>query len=72
MFSAAGTTPMTRTEGASRPIARIAQTTAPPPAMSRFIRSMPSAGLIEIPPVSKVTPFPTNPRTGPGTASSGS
>jgi hypothetical protein len=37
---------------------------AAPPAMSYFIFSMPSAGLMEMPPVSKVMPFPTRPRTG--------
>ena len=35
---------------------------AAPPAMSYFIFSMPSAGLMEMPPVSKVTPLPTSPR----------
>ena len=35
----------------SNPMARIAATTEAPPAMSSFIRSMPSAGLIEMPPV---------------------
>ena len=45
-------------------MARMAQTTAAPPAMSSFIRSMPSAGLIEMPPVSNVMPLPTSPRTG--------
>ena len=35
---------------------------AAPPAMSYFIFSMPSAGLMEMPPVSKVTPLPTRPR----------
>ena len=32
--------------------------------MSYFIFSIPSAGLIEIPPVSNVIPLPTNPNTG--------
>ena len=32
--------------------------------MSTFIRSMPSAGLIEMPPVSNVMPLPTRPSTG--------
>ena len=32
--------------------------------MSSFIRSMPSAGLIEMPPVSNVMPLPTRPSTG--------
>ena len=36
---------------------------APPP-MSYFIFSMLSAGLMEMPPVSKVTALPTSPRTG--------
>jgi hypothetical protein len=35
-----------------------------PPAMSYFIFSMPSEGLMEIPPVSKVTALPTKPITG--------
>ena len=38
--------------------------TVAPPAMSSFIRSMPSAGLMEMPPVSNVTPLPTRPRMG--------
>ena len=48
---------------AGRPIsaiARIAPMTAAPPDMSYFISSMPTAGLIETPPVSNVRPFPTN------------
>ena len=64
MFSVVGTTPTTRIGAFSSAIARMAQTTAAPPAMSSFIRSMPSAGLIEIPPVSNVIPLPTRPRTG--------
>ena len=32
--------------------------TTPAPAMSHFISSMPAAGLIEMPPLSKVTPLP--------------
>jgi hypothetical protein len=40
--------------------------------MSYFIFSMPSAGLIEIPPVSKVTALPISPMTGaPGFAAGG-
>ena len=65
MFSVAGTTPMTRIGAPSSAIARIAHATAAPPAMSSFIRSMPSAGLIEMPPVSNVMPLPTRPSTGP-------
>ena len=64
MFSVAGTTPITRIGALSSAIARMAQATAAPPAMSSFIRSMPSAGLIEMPPVSNVMPLPTRPSTG--------
>ena len=64
MFSVVGTMPITLIGALSRPIARIAQMTAAPPAMSSFIRSMPSAGLIEIPPVSNVMPLPISPSTG--------
>ena len=35
------------------------------PAMSYFMSSILSAGLMEMPPVSKVMPLPTSPRTGP-------
>src|SRR5207253_453072 len=72
MFSVVGTTPMTLIGALSVAIARIAQTTAAPPAMSSFIRSMPSAGLMEMPPVSKVMPLPTRPRTGDAGAPGGS
>ena len=65
MFSTAGTTPTTRIGASSRLSARIAVMTAAPPAMSSFIRSIMSAGLIEMPPVSNVTPLPINPSTGP-------
>jgi len=37
--------------------ARMAPSMAAPPAMSYFIFSMPSAGLMEMPPVSNVTPL---------------
>ena len=50
----------------------MAHTTAAPPAMSSFMRSMPSAGLIEMPPVSNVMPLPTSPSTGPAGAPAGS
>ena len=53
---------MIRTVGFSCAIARIAPSTAAPPPMSYFIFSMPSAGLMEMPPVSKVTPLPISPR----------
>ena len=61
MFSVEGTTPMTRTGTLSSDSARMAPITAAPPAMSTFIRSMPSAGLMEMPPVSNVMPLPTRP-----------
>ena len=64
MFSAAHTMPITRTFGFSCAMARIAPIIAAPPAMSYFIFSMPSAGLMEMPPVSKVMPLPTRPSTG--------
>ena len=72
MFSAVGTTPITRIGAPSIAMARIAQATAAPPAMSSFMRSMPSAGLIEMPPVSNVIPLPTSPSTGPRAAPGGS
>ena len=37
---------------------RISPATVPAPPMSNFMSSMPSAGLIEMPPVSKQTPLP--------------
>ena len=43
-------------------MARMAPSTAAPPAMSYLIFSMSSAGLMEMPPVSNVTPLPTRPR----------
>ena len=45
-------------------MARMAPIMAAPPAMSYFIFSMPSAGLMEMPPVSNVMPLPTRPSTG--------
>ena len=58
MFSLAHTMQITRTFGLSCAMARIAPIMAAPPAMSYFIFSMPSAGLMEMPPVSKVIPLP--------------
>ncbi len=60
----AQTMPMTCTFGFSSAMARMAPIIAAPPAMSYFIFSMPSAGLMEMPPVSKVIPLPTRPSTG--------
>ena len=64
MFSQEQTTQRTRTLGFSCAIARMAAIMAAAPAMSYFILSMSSAGLMEMPPVSKVMPLPTRPRTG--------
>jgi hypothetical protein len=72
MFSAAGTTAMTRIGAFSKAMARSAATTVAAPAMSSFMRSMPSAGLMEMPPVSNVTPLPTRPSTTSVAASTGS
>ena len=65
IFSTAATTPMTGTVGFSSAIARIVPITVAPPDMSYFIASMPSAGLIEMPPVSNVMPLPTSASSSP-------
>ena len=62
MFSVAQTMAVTLTLGLSSAMARMAPIMVAPPAMSYFIFSMPSAGLMEMPPVSKVMPLPTRPR----------
>ena len=62
MFSTAGINAVTGMAGFSCAMACMAPITAAPPAMSYFIFSMPSEGLMEMPPVSKVTPLPTSPR----------
>jgi len=64
MFSVAQTMPITLTFGLSMAMARMAPIMAAPPAISYFIFSIPSAGLMEMPPVSNVTPLPTRPSTG--------
>ena len=51
--------------GASAAIACIAAITEAAPVMSAFIASMPAAGLMLRPPVSKVMPFPTSARSYP-------
>ena len=66
MFSAEQTMAMTWTAGLSCAIARMAPIMAAAPAMSYFILSMSSAGLMEMPPVSKVMPLPTRPSMGTG------
>src|ERR1035441_9886248 len=62
MFSTQGTNALTAMAGRSWAMARMAPIMAAPPAISYFIFSMPSDGLMEMPPVSKVTPLPTRPR----------
>ena len=68
MFSVAPTTPATRTGSPSAAIAPIDSTTAAPPDMSNFISCIFAAGLIEMPPESKVTALPTKPSSGPATS----
>ena len=72
IFSVAQTMPITLTFGFSSAMARMAPIMVAPPAMSYFIFSMPSAGLMEMPPVSKVIPLPTRPSTGFAGAPAGS
>ena len=60
MFSVLGMSPTTCTLGLSRPSISKVPSTAAAPDMSYFMSSMFCAGLIEMPPVSKVTPFPTS------------
>ncbi len=62
MFSADGSQPVTRMGRPSSAMAFTAPRTAAAPAMSDFISSMLAAGLIEMPPVSKVMPLPTSAR----------
>ncbi|MND06671.1 hypothetical protein D3C83_281770 [compost metagenome] len=65
MFSVEGMTATRSTASSSSAIAVTASSTAAAPDMSIFISCMPEEGLIEMPPVSKVTPLPTSPRVGP-------
>ena len=58
MFSTRPTTPTALTRAWRAASASMVPITAPAPAMSHFMSSMPAAGLIEMPPVSKVTPLP--------------
>jgi hypothetical protein len=64
-FSVDPMTATTRAGTPSRAIAPIASSTAAPPDMSNFMFHMLAAGLIEIPPESKVTALPTSPSSGP-------
>ena len=59
MFSTRPTRPTTFTFALRPASAAMAPTTAAAPAMSHFMSSMPPAGLMEMPPLSKVTPLPT-------------
>ena len=65
MFSVDGTTPISSTGSSSSATAAIASSTAAPPDMSIFISCIPEDGLIEMPPLSKVTALPTRPTVGP-------
>ena len=58
MFSTRAHTPTTFARALRPASRRIAPVTAPAPPMSHFMSSMPPAGLIEMPPVSKHTPLP--------------
>ena len=58
MFSAIGTVAITSTGSSSRAASTAVTTTAAAPAMSMVISSIFAAALIEMPPVSKVTPLP--------------
>ena len=60
MFSTRPTIPTTLREISCEAMACIAPTTAPEPPISYFISPIPADGLIEIPPVSNVTPLPTS------------
>ena len=60
MFSTSPTRPTTSTFALRPASAAISPTTAPAPAMSHFMSSIPPAGLMQMPPVSKVTPLPMN------------
>ncbi len=58
-FSDEGTIPTTFAGTPSSATTCIAASTAAPPDMSNFMSSMPEAGLMEMPPASKVRPLPT-------------
>ena len=65
MFSTQAATAWITRPGSSCATVAAASSTAIAPFLSIFISSMPSAGLIEIPPVSKQTPLPTMARRRP-------
>ena len=58
-FSVEGIRPITLSFGCSRPSTSNVPSTAAAPDMSYFMSSMLCDGLIEMPPESKVTPFPS-------------
>ncbi len=60
MFSAIGTVAVTSAATPSFAASTTVATTAAAPAMSEVIASIPAAGLMEMPPVSKVMPLPTS------------
>lgn len=60
IFSAMASTPTTLALAFLPAMARMAPSTAAAPPMSPFISSICSAGLIERPPLSKVSPLPTS------------
>ena len=60
MFSTSGITPIILSLGCIVEIAENAPNTAAAPLISAFISDIFEEGLIEIPPESKVTPFPTS------------
>ncbi|GAV37006.1 hypothetical protein ROTAS13_04696 [Roseomonas sp. TAS13] len=59
MFSTSPTMPIASTLALRPASVAMRPATVPAPAMSHFMSSMPPAGLMEMPPVSKVTPLPT-------------
>jgi hypothetical protein len=65
MFSVEGTTATMLRGRPSSAIAPIASITAADPDMSIFISCIDPAGLIEMPPESKLTPLPTMPSSSP-------
>ena len=60
MFSQAGTSPITFSFSPSSAAARKVPSTLAAPHMSNFISSISAEGLMEMPPVSNVMPFPTS------------
>ena len=63
-FSAAATSPTTRTGQSTADRAASTDMTTAPPVMSRFIVVIASAGLMDRPPVSNVMPLPTSTTVG--------